>query len=217
MSRLPEYQQPSLLRAALERLRRHQAPLGHRRAAEAAVLVPITACEHNPELLLTVRAAHLNSHHGEVCFPGGKRDQDDVSLQVTALRETEEELGIHRHQIQLVAPLTPLMSKYGLQVTPWVGLIPPHLALSPNADEIARVFRVPVAALLDQGLPAQKTYLIHAQQVTLPYWDYAGEHIWGLTACILAELLRCGFGMDIPLPQRPGARVSRGASAGRSE
>lgn len=192
-----------MLKHAIERIQRHRPWCLRRQGREAAVLIPITDSEYHPELLLTVRASTLNTHRGEVCFPGGKRDTSDPDLQYTALRESQEELGIQPNDVALCGALGQVVSKHHLQVTPWVGLIPSLLPLQPNPDEIARVFKVPIRFFIEQGAPKMERLSIEGQIWELPYWDFEGEHIWGLTAYIICELLTVGFNLSMPMPHRP--------------
>lgn len=96
------------------------------RLPEAAVLMPITRSE-SPELVLTLRAAGLSTHGGEVAFPGGRRDPEDRDLLHTALREAEEEVGLAPGMVEVVGPLSSLVSVHGIHVTPYVGLVPDYV------------------------------------------------------------------------------------------
>lgn len=200
-----------MLNQAILRIQRHRPWCLRLKGREAAVLLLITDSENNPELILTVRSATLNSHQGEVCFPGGKRDTTDLHISETALRETEEELGIASTDIELCGSLGQVVSKHHLHVTPWVGLIPSRLTLRPNPAEIARVFKVPIRFFIEQGAPKCERLMVSGQVWELPYWDYDGEHIWGLTAYIICELLTVGFEMKMPMPIRPERNMDRHA------
>ncbi len=192
-----------MLEQAMQRIQRHRPWSLRQKGREAAVLIPLTQSETNPEIVLTVRSSMLRSHKGEVCFPGGKRDPADQQLIQTALRETEEELGIQAKDIQICGALGQVVSKHHLHVTPWVGVIPSCLPFRPNPEEIERVFKVPIQYFLDQGAPNMQRLTIEGQLWELPYWDFEGEHIWGLTAYIICELLTVGFAMALPMPKRP--------------
>ncbi|WP_417582071.1 CoA pyrophosphatase [Nitrincola sp.] len=192
-----------MLTQAIQRINAHQPWRLRRKGREAAVLIPVTRSENHPELILTVRASHLNTHKGEVCFPGGKRDESDASLSYTALREANEEIGLSAKDVELYGPLGQVVSKHHLQVTPWVGVIPEHLPLQANPGEIARIFKVPVRFFLEQGPPQLDQIVVGDQVWDVPSWHYEGELIWGLTAYIICELLTIGFDMPLTMPTRP--------------
>ena len=115
-----------------------------RRFPEAAVLLPVTRSAQ-PELILTLRASGLSTHGGEVAFPGGRRDPEDPDLVFTALREAEEEIGLPPGLVEVIGPLSPLISLHGIRVTPYVGLVPDYVEYLANDAEIAAVFSVPLS------------------------------------------------------------------------
>ncbi|HAC26726.1 MAG TPA: coenzyme A pyrophosphatase, partial [Marinobacter hydrocarbonoclasticus] len=116
---------------------------------EAGILVPVTDDENNPEMIFTLRSANLKTHRGQVSYPGGKRDPEDSSLAATALRETHEEIGLPPDQVDVIAPLSQVMSRYGILVTPYVGVVPGDHPVVPNPYEIESVFRVPLSFFLE--------------------------------------------------------------------
>lgn len=162
----------------------------------AAVLLPIVTSAR-PELLLTLRASTLDAHAGEVAWPGGRQDPGDEDLLATALRETHEEIGIEPRQVEVVGELRPFISKFGLLVTPFVGLVEAEVSLRPSPDELAAVFSVPIAYLLTD--PRTQTDVIerHGERHEVPVYHYDGYRIWGLTAMILREFLNEGLGASI--------------------
>ncbi|SEG80757.1 CoA pyrophosphatase [Marinobacterium lutimaris] len=184
-------------RLALHRPWRIRAP-----GAEAGVLVALTD-SNDPEVVLTLRAKNLSTHRGEVAFPGGKRDPEDLDVLATALREAEEEVGLHSGQVRIIGSLGQLISKHRLAVTPWVGIIRPDVHLVANPGEIERIFRVPLRFFLEQ--PALRTDEIPFRGKThyVPAWEYEGAVIWGLTAYVLVELLNTGFDAGLPMRPRP--------------
>jgi len=169
---------------------------------EAAVLMPISA--RHAELLLTRRADHLPTHGGEVAFPGGRREPADRDLVHTALRETEEEIGLPGTQVEVVGRLSTLVSLHGIRVTPIVGLLPERPCFKPSEAEIADVFQVPLAFFCEQ--PRTATHRIHHYQgkpFYVPSWRWQGFHIWGLTAVMIVELVNLLYDANIDLHRPP--------------
>lgn len=171
-------------------------------APQASVLLALTNSP-SPELILTKRAATLSSHGGEVAFPGGKHDMTDPDLLFTALRETEEEVGIAPSSVDVLGPLGQVMSKHQLQVTPWVGIVPDDIVLTPNPGELDAVFRVPVSFFLEDNRHHTDEIRFKGKTHYVPAYEYDGHIIWGLTAYMLIELLNVGFEANIPMKPRP--------------
>lgn len=169
---------------------------------EAAVLVPITRSDE-PEVVLTLRASGLSTHGGEVAFPGGRRDPEDRDLVETALREADEEIGLPPGLVEIVGPLSTLVSRHGIQVTPYVGVVPDFVDYQANDGEIAAVFSVPLAFFRND--PREVThridYLGHSWYV--PSYRYGEYKIWGLTAIMLVELVNLVFDADIDMRRPP--------------
>lgn len=173
------------------------------RFPEAAVLVPITRGD-NPEMVLTLRAAGLSTHGGEVAFPGGRRDPEDPDLIFTALREAEEEIGLPPGMVEIVGPLSPLVSRHGLKVTPYVGLIPDYVEYRPNDAEIAAVFSVPLAFFRQD--PREHTHRIDYQGRSwyVPSYRFGRYKIWGLTAIMIVELVNVLYDANICMDRPVG-------------
>ncbi|MCU1719602.1 CoA pyrophosphatase [Pseudomonas sp. 5P_3.1_Bac2] len=170
---------------------------------EAAVLVPITRSDE-PEVVLTLRADGLSTHSGEVAFPGGRRDAEDVDLIRTALREAQEEIGLPPGLVEVVGPLSTLISRHGIQVTPYVGVVPDFVEYEANDGEIAAVFSVPLAFFRDD--PRETTHRIDylGKSFYVPSYRYGEYKIWGLTAIMLVELINLVFDdVNIDLHQPP--------------
>jgi len=175
---------------------------------QAAVLVPLILLPE-PLVLLTVRAAHLNSHPGEVSFPGGMVEAIDRSLTDTALRETFEEIGFEPARFEVMGPLSTTLSKNGVLVHPIVGLAQSAEGGLASPDEIAEIFTVPWSFFATQA-PEMQTMDRHGVEFHIPHFHYQGKHIWGLTAMILLELINLLEGTAWPTPDfasatRPGA------------
>ncbi|KRG32716.1 DNA mismatch repair protein MutT [Psychrobacter sp. P11F6] len=163
--------------------------------ADASVLVAITH-ERHPKLLLTRRAAHMNSHAGEVSCVGGKHDAGDGNNVVTALREACEETALPPNKVQLIGQLPIQTSKSGMSVRPIVALIAPDLLLVPELGEISRIFWADFETLLTQ--PTVEYAVEYAMQdkiatILTPSWQVDGETVWGLTGRVIASLLETGF------------------------
>lgn len=154
----------------------------------AAVLVPLVEREDVLSVLLTRRTDHLHHHPGQISFPGGRVEAGDAGPQDTALRETEEEIGLDRRHVELLGSLPDYYTGTGFRVTPVVGLVRPPFELTLDAFEVAEVFEVPLAHFLDP-LNHQR----HSMEVegrtrrfyAMPYGDY---YIWGATAGMLRSL-----------------------------
>ena len=163
--------------------------------ADASVLVAITH-ERHPKLLLTRRAAHMNSHAGEVSCVGGKHDAGDGNNVVTALREACEETALPPNKVQLLGQLPIQTSKSGMSVRPIVALIAPDLLLVPELGEISRIFWADFETLLTQPTVEYAVeYTMQDQTATIltPSWQVDGETVWGLTGRVIASLLETGF------------------------
>lgn len=171
--------------------------------ADAAVLITILADGPEPEVLLTRRPTHMKSHAGEVAFPGGKRDADDSSLTVTALREAEEEVGLARDQVEILGALRHSRAKSGIKVVPVVGLVRATPVLTPNPDEVESVFRVPLRFFLETQPARDYRVTWRSLDLVVPCFRYDGYIIWGLTAHMLVEFARHGFGHVIDYPWPP--------------
>ena len=154
----------------------------------AAVLFPIVVRDAGHTVMLTQRTAHLRDHAGQISFPGGRVEADDLSPTHTALRETEEEVGLSRERVEILGFLPEYRTGTGFRVTPVVGLVHPPFDLQPDPFEVAEVFEVPLAFLLD---PANhQRHEMHyrgalRQYFAMPYGDY---FIWGATAGMIRSL-----------------------------
>jgi len=163
-------------------------------ATVAAVLVPIVAHASGLTVLFTQRTAHLRAHSGQVSFPGGRAEPGDASPEETALRESEEEIGLARGRVELLARLPEYFTRTGFRVTPVVGLVEPPLTLAPDPGEVESVFEVPLAFLLDARNHQRHTREFQGTTVgyyAMPYKSNEGErYIWGATAGMLVTLSR---------------------------
>ncbi|MCL6232530.1 NUDIX hydrolase [Acinetobacter amyesii] len=159
--------------------------------AHAAVLIAITQ-EDNPRILLTRRSLYMNNHAGEVSFPGGKRDAQDTSNIVVALREAQEETALNPFDVQLLGDLPMQKARNGMLVKPIVGLIPPDVNLIPQPTEIDRIFFASLRQLLETPPTPYEVRFAH-QSLYFPSLRIENEIVWGLTARMLISLFQYGL------------------------
>jgi 8-oxo-dGTP pyrophosphatase MutT (NUDIX family) len=156
----------------------------------AAVLVPIIAHAGGLSVLFTQRTAHLKAHSGQVSFPGGRAEPGDASPEETALRESEEEIGLPRARVEVLARLPEYFTRTGFRVTPVVGLVVPPLELVPDPGEVDSVFEVPLAFLLDARNHKRQTREYQGRMVGYYEMPYGDRYIWGATAGMVVNLYR---------------------------
>ena len=161
------------------------------RTAQAAVLIAITN-ESNPKVLLTRRSIYLSNHAGEVSFPGGKRDPQDTSNIVVALREAYEETALNPFDVQLIGDLPMQKARNGMLVKPIVGLIPPEVNLVAQPSEIDRIFFASLRSLM-QAPPIPHEVRYAHQSLYFPSMRVEDEIVWGLTARMLISLFQYGL------------------------
>jgi len=161
------------------------------KSADAAVLIAITN-ETNPKVLLTRRSAYLSNHAGEVSFPGGKRDPQDTSNIVVALREAYEETALNPFDVQLLGDLPMQKARNGMLVKPVVGLIPPEVELVAQPTEIDRIFFASLKQLMEVPAVPYEVRFAH-QSLYFPSMRVENEIVWGLTARMLVALFQYGL------------------------
>ena len=164
--------------------------VGDETLTPASVLFPIVLRPGAPTVLLTQRTAHLKDHPGQISFPGGRAEPEDTSPAHTALREAEEEVGLLPVHIEIAGYLPEYRTSTGFSVTPVVAVVTPPFELHPDPFEVAEVFEVPLAFLLDPANHQQHS-LHHRGKLrsyfAMPYGDY---FIWGATAGMIMSLYR---------------------------
>jgi 8-oxo-dGTP pyrophosphatase MutT (NUDIX family) len=178
----PEWLPETLAEQAL-RIQQTTAPVA------AAVLVPVVVREPGLTLLLTQRTAHLNDHAGQVSFPGGRVEPSDASAIETALRETEEEIGLDRRHVEVLGILPDYFIRTGFQVTPVVGLVHPPFELRADPFEVAEIFEVPLTFLMNGANHQRRTgEFPDGARRTFYSMPYDRFFIWGATAGMLRNL-----------------------------
>jgi len=164
------------------------APPDEKAAVPAAVLIPIVLREDGPTMLLTTRASGLRSHSAQVAFPGGRVDAVDGSPVVTALRETEEEIGLSREHVQTVGFLDAYLTGTGYRIVPVVGLIAPPFDLTLNPHEVDDAFETPLAFLMNPANHHREGREWKGRYRTYYAMPFGDRYIWGATAGMIRNL-----------------------------
>ncbi len=156
-------------------------------AVKAAVLLPVTL-RAEPMLLFTRRTETLARHSGQVSFPGGRSEADDLTPVATALRETFEETGIAPGFVTITGYLDRYLTGTGFDIQPVVGLLAEGFSLAPDPREVASVFEVPLAFLLDPANRRRETRMLGGRMRSFYAFTHQGHEIWGATAAIIVNL-----------------------------
>ncbi|MEH6568415.1 MAG: CoA pyrophosphatase [Halioglobus sp.] len=166
--------------------------------AQAGVLVALTD-EPEPRVILGRRALHLRLHPGEIAFPGGKREVEDVSPWATAIREAEEEVGIAQELPEALGQLAPLVTRTGFEVYPCIAKVPAQLDLSVDPGEFASVFLPPLAHFADRHCYRLEAMSDGKRTVMVPHYQINDDNVWGVTAAVLAQLANMALdaGLDL--------------------
>jgi 8-oxo-dGTP pyrophosphatase MutT (NUDIX family) len=154
----------------------------------AAVLVPIVEHASGLTVLLTKRTDHLHAHAGQVSFPGGRAEANDVDVVDTALREAHEEVGLPRDRVQVLGPLNTYSTVSSYVVTPIVGLVQPPFHLNLDAFEVAEAFEVPLSFVVDSKNHRRTTREFENRTRVFFVLPFQGRNIWGATAGMLVNL-----------------------------
>lgn len=154
----------------------------------AAVLVPLVQRDAGLTLLLTQRTAHLTDHAGQISFPGGRAEDYDESPIATALREAEEEIGLARRHVEVLGSLPDYFTGTGYRVTPVVGLVQPPFELKADPGEVAEIFEVPLAFLMDGANHQRLSVQLEGARRSFYAMPYERFFIWGATAGMLRNL-----------------------------
>ncbi len=175
-----------------------------RQAMHASVLIPIVIRDQ-PMVLLTERTAHMSTHSGQIAFPGGKADEGDADAAATALREAQEEVGLESAFVQVLGNLPTYVTGTSFIITPVVALVQPDFSMTPNTMEVADVFEVPLAFLMNPANHRRHAFEwegVRREWFSMPYMDdqaRTGERstgqiterfIWGATAGMLRNFYR---------------------------
>ncbi len=182
----------------LTRERIEQALFGYKRIeisreqnsdfSRAAVLIPLFPMNDELSVLFTVRTHDVETHKGQISFPGGMRDETDGDAIHTALRETEEELGINPKHIEVIGILDDLSTPTGFIITPAVGCLQKKPRLMLNTSEVAEVFSAPLSFFLDEKNGRWEKRERNGSQTRVWFYQYEKYLIWGATAAIIRNL-----------------------------
>ena len=155
----------------------------------AAVLVPMTLIDGDWQLLYTRRTDIVEHHKGQVSFPGGASDPQDIDRQDTALREAEEEIGLKRADVQVLGQLGEMLTVTNFMITPVVAVFPWPYAFKVHTIEVDRVFMLPLKWLADRN-NWNEFIRKETQRSMISYFPYDSELLWGVTARITVEFIR---------------------------
>jgi 8-oxo-dGTP pyrophosphatase MutT (NUDIX family) len=160
------------------------------RLRHAAVLMPLVSRPAGVHLLLTQRTSHLKGHAGQISFPGGGVEPADRDRADTALRETEEEIGLSRDRIEILGAMPDYELNSGYLVTPVVGWIEPPYQVNPDPYEVQDVFEIPLRHFLDHRSFQRRRYEYDGMVRRYLAAPYEGRYVWGATAGMLYFLFQ---------------------------
>ena len=176
----------NLIRAKLARLAPRTLDGEYR--GEAAVLIPVFEEQGQPHLLLTVRTEKVRTHKGQISFPGGMRDGSE-DLEETALRETQEEVGIAREQIEILGRYHDYLAITDYRVVPYAGFVRQPFSAVPQRSEVAEILKVPFDLFADPARLRTERMLRSGRMVDVYFYRYGEREIWGLTARIIKDFI----------------------------
>ena len=174
------------IRSRLATLELRQSTAGYSR--EAAVLMPIFERDGEHYFLLPRRTEEVETHKGQISFPGG-RCRKDESFENAALRETREEVGILEQEIEILGRLHDYLSSTGYRVVPFAGYLDHTFSAVPEAREVAEILLIPFHVFLDPGRLRVEQMVRQGRTVDVYFYSYGNHEIWGLTARIIKEFL----------------------------
>ena len=168
---------------------RKRRVIEHPPFSHAAVLVPLFNKGEDCHLLFTKRSEQVKYHKGEISFPGGVVDEEDLELEKTALREAFEEIGLEENDVQIIGVLDDIVTITEFIVTPVVGLFPYPYPFKISKVEIAELIEVPLSFLLDEKCFSEREIIRGGQKEIVYAYQYEKHIIWGATARILKQFL----------------------------
>jgi 8-oxo-dGTP pyrophosphatase MutT (NUDIX family) len=176
---------------------------------ESAVVLPVIEHPDDPQILFTKRAEHLSNHPGQMSFPGGRREQEDIDLEATAKREAREEVGLRANEIRFVGRLDDIRTVSEFSVRPFVATVPDR-EYTPGDEEVAEIAPLPVAGLIDlDNYESEHRDHPYYGEIRLHYFRVDGFVVWGATARMLVQFLDLATGWE--MPPEPDRSVERDA------
>jgi len=178
------------LMAPYKRERLSDISISEKKPRTSAVMILLYPHYNSIRTVLIERPVYDGVHSGQVAFPGGKFDPEDRSLEHTALRETEEEIGIRQSDINVIGRLTDLyISPSNFLVSPFIGFVDHLPSFVPNEREVNKIITIELSLLSDISIKGIKT-ITHSSgyKIKTPYYDVEGLTVWGATAMIISEL-----------------------------
>ncbi|QWD83067.1 CoA pyrophosphatase [Polynucleobacter sp. MWH-P3-07-1] len=155
---------------------------------QAAVLIPLLLHEGGLSVLLTQRTQHLHDHAGQISFPGGRMDPEDLTPERTALRESQEEIGLNPANVEIIGHLPEYLTVSGYSVTPVVGLVQAQAEYVHDEFEVADIFEVPLSFLMDPANHQVRIWQSEQGMRRFYAMPYGNRFIWGATAGMLRNL-----------------------------
>lgn len=155
----------------------------------ASVLIPIFEKDDKSHIIFTKRTDKVSHHKGQISFPGGKFDNTDKDLEFTALRETQEEIGVKPEDIKIVGKINNMVTNTNFVVSPFVGIVPYPYNFLVNPDEISELIIVPVKHLMDKTFFRIEKREFNGKLFDIYYYEYLNHTIWGVTGKILFDFL----------------------------
>jgi 8-oxo-dGTP pyrophosphatase MutT (NUDIX family) len=155
----------------------------------ASVLVPLVFLNDEIHLLLTVRTHEVETHKGQISFPGGVCDTEDKNETETALREAEEEIGLPKSSVEILGILDDFLTPTGFLITPVVGYIHSLPTLKPNPDEVAEILFAPLSLFADEQNYRTEERTVNGKRLKVWFFDYQQHTIWGATAAMIKHFL----------------------------
>ena len=179
-----------MIRKLAKRLEDYQPKSSDEKLPQAAVLILCYEKGDDLFFIMTERSNSLPSHPGEVAFPGGKKEEQDQNLMYTALREAAEEISINPDKVKILGNLDPLESRFGLSVTPYIGVLGKNFELHANPDEVAEIFHLPLSFFKNEPSIKRGVTNFKGETFDTPVIIYENHEIWGLTLAFTLDFLK---------------------------